>query len=118
MLERVDAARHRFGVVNHQQFHARRVRCPVAHRVHGTELPRRVHVQQRKGRRRRMEGLARQVQQHRTVLPGGIQQHRSFRLGDDLAEDLDALGFEAPKVAGRLGRDICNGGHAATPWNG
>jgi hypothetical protein len=38
------------------------------------------------------------VQQHRAVLADRIQHDRPLALGDDLAQDVDALGFEALQV--------------------
>ena len=40
-----------------------------------------------------------QVQHHRAVLADRIEHHRIFGLGDDLAQNLDALGFEALQVS-------------------
>jgi hypothetical protein len=55
-------------------------------------------VQQRKRRHRRVEGLHRQVQHHRAVLADRVEHHRVVGFGDDLAHDVDALGFEALQV--------------------
>jgi hypothetical protein len=43
------------------------------------------------------------VQQHRTVLADRIHHHRIDELRRNLAQDVDALGFEAVKV-GQHGR--------------
>jgi hypothetical protein len=51
-----------------------------------------------KRRRRRVEGLASQVQHHGAVLADRIQHHRAVGLGHHLAHDVDALGFEALQV--------------------
>ena len=70
----------------------------VAEGDHLAELPAGVDVQQRDRRARRMERLQQQVQQHRTVLADGIQHHRVAELGRDLAQDVDAFGFEPIEV--------------------
>ena len=67
---------------------------PVAKRVHVAELPGRVDMEQREGRRRREEGLAGEVEHHRAVLADRIEHHRPLGLGDDLAHDVDALRLE------------------------
>ncbi len=38
------------------------------------------------------------MQHHRAVLADGIEHHRLLALGDDLAHDVDALGFKPLKV--------------------
>jgi hypothetical protein len=40
----------------------------------------------------------RQVQHHAAVLADGVEHHRVVGLGDHLAHDVDALGFEALQV--------------------
>jgi hypothetical protein len=65
------------------------------------EVPRRVDVQQRERRLRRVERLARDVQHARRVLAAGEQQHRPFELRDDLAQDMDALRLELAQVRQR-----------------
>ena len=52
-------------------------------------------MEQREGRRTGIECLARQMQHHRAVLADTVEHHRFVGLGDDLAHDVDALGFEA-----------------------
>jgi hypothetical protein len=86
------------------QFHARLARHALAHLVHRAELPRGVHVQQRERRPRRKERLAREMQHDRAVLADRVQHHRPLGLGDRLAQDVDAFGFEALQVV--------QGGHA------
>ena len=39
-----------------------------------------------------------QVQHHRRILADRMQQHGPREIGGDLAEDVDALGFELPEV--------------------
>src|SRR3546814_6675022 len=50
MIEGVDHARHRLGIVIEEQAHPAFMRHSVAKLVHRPELPRRIHMQQRKGR--------------------------------------------------------------------
>ena len=95
VVERIDATFLRFRILVNQQLHARFRRHPVAQRVHVAKLPGRIDVQQRKWRRRGMEGLARQMQHHRRILADRVQHHRLFGLGDHFPEDVDALGFKA-----------------------
>src|SRR5205823_691329 len=54
--------------------------------------------QERKRRLARMEGLERQPQHHRAVLPDRVQHHGSLGLRDDLAHDVDAFGLQALEV--------------------
>ncbi|KDX38553.1 hypothetical protein AC96_5203 [Escherichia coli 2-156-04_S4_C2] len=51
-------------------------------------------MQQRKGWRAGVEGLARQVQHHRRVLAYRIEHDRPLALASHLAEDVDAFGLE------------------------
>ena len=105
MVERVDPLRERIGVAMDDQLHSRRGGSAITQRVHGAKLPRRVDMEQRKGRRRRMEGLAREVEHHRAVLAHRVEHHGPLGLCDDLAEDVDALGFEPLKMGkGRVGQ--------------
>ncbi len=103
MVERVDAPLDAIGVLVHEQLHADFLGHLVAELVHGPELPRRVHVQQRERRHRRVEGLRRQAQHHRAVFTDRVQHHRLLRLRDRLTEDMDALGLE-PLQVGQLQR--------------
>ena len=52
-------------------------------------------MQQREGRTRGEERLLRQMQHHGGILADRIEHHRALGLGDDFAQDVDALGFEA-----------------------
>ncbi len=56
-------------------------------------------MEQREGRRRRIERLARQMQHDRAVLADRIEHHRALGLGDHFAQDVDALGLEALKMS-------------------
>ena len=61
---------------------------------HLAELPRRVHVHERKRRLARVKGLLRQPYHHARVLADRVQHHRLFELRRHLADDVDALGLE------------------------
>jgi 3'-phosphoadenosine 5'-phosphosulfate sulfotransferase (PAPS reductase)/FAD synthetase len=89
------------GVLVHEYLHADLARHAFAQFVHGAELPRRVHVQQRERQLRGVEGLERQVQHHRAVLADRVEHHRLLALGHDLAHDLDALGLQPFEVGER-----------------
>ena len=71
----------------------------IAERDHFPEFPGRVDVQQRERRLRRVERLHREVQHHRAVLADGVEHDRPLALGDDLAQDVDAFGFEPLQVS-------------------
>ena len=101
MFERVDAAGERFRVLVHDEVDARLGCDLVAERVHVAKLPRRIDVEQRKGQRAREESLLREVEHHRRILADRIEHHRLVRLGDRLAQDMDALGLE-PVEMGQL----------------
>ncbi len=105
--ERVDALRQTLRVHVHEQLHAEFARHLVAKLVHVAELPRRVDVQQRKRRRRRIERLDREVQHHRAVLADGVEHHRLLALRHHLAHDVDALGLEPLQVGERRCRRRC-----------
>jgi len=72
---------------------------PVPELDHLSELPGGVDVQQREGELARVERLAGQVHHHRGVLADRVEHHRVVELGGDLADDVDALGFELLEVA-------------------
>ncbi len=98
MIERVDPALLGLGIGPHQQLHPGVLRRLFAQRIHVLELPRRVDMHQREGRRRGIERLLRQVQHHRAVLADRIEHDRLGRLGRDLTHDMDALGLEPLQV--------------------
>ena len=91
MVERVDAARLRLGIMMDQQFHARVARGLVAQIIHRPELPGGVDMEQREGRRRGIEGLLGQMQHHRRILAHRIQHHRPLRLRHNLPQYMYAL---------------------------
>jgi len=72
---------------------------PVAEGDHVPEFPGGVDMQHREWQLARVEGLARQMQQHRRVLADGVEQHGTLELGRHLTEDVDALGLELLQVA-------------------
>ena len=80
------------------QFHPRLRRRLVAKRVHVPELPHRVDMEEREGRRGGLEGLAGEVEQDRAVLARRIEQNRPLRLGRRLAENMDRFRLEALEV--------------------
>ena len=94
----------------HDQLETELARHAIAELDHLPEFPGRVDVHQRKRQAPRMEGLARQVQQHRAVLADRIQHDRVVELGRHLADDLDALGLEALKLRHVL-REFAQNGH-------
>jgi hypothetical protein len=94
VIEGIDPALDRLGVLVDEQFHAALPGHLVTQFVHLPELPGGVDVQQRERWRRGMERLARQVKHHRAVLADRIHHHRPLGLRDDFAHDVDRLGFE------------------------
>ena len=58
----------------------------------------RVDVQEREGRRARVERLPGQVQHHRRVLPDRVQHHRVLGLRHHLPDDVHRLGLEPVEV--------------------
>ena len=66
--------------------------------VHLLELVPGIDVHEREGQFLRIEGLAREVQHDRGILADGIQHYGPFEFRDDLAHDVDALGFELHQV--------------------
>ena len=99
MRERVDALGHGLGVAVHDEAHARFGGHAIAHLVHGAELPGGVDVQERERRRRREEGLLRDVQHDRAVLAHRVEHHRVVGLGDRLPHDVNAFGLEPLQVS-------------------
>ena len=98
VVERVDAALDGVGVLVDQQVHPDLVGHLVAELVHRLELPRRVDVEQRERRHRRIEGLGGEVQHAGAVLADRVEHHRLLGFRDGLSEDLDALGLQALEV--------------------
>ena len=98
VAERPDPPLHALPVDVNQQLHPVRLGHAVPELVHLRELPGRVDVEQRKRRRRRVERLAREVQQDRGILPDRVEHHRSAKLGHRFAQDVDRLRFEPAKV--------------------
>ena len=55
-------------------------------------------MEQRERQAAGVERLHRQAHHHRRVLADRVEHHRVLELGRDLANDVDALGFELPEV--------------------
>ena len=72
----------------------------IAKPDHLAELPRRVDVEEWKGKRAGRERLLRQSYEDGGVLSDRVEHHRPFELGDDLAEDADALCLEEAEMRG------------------
>src|SRR5450759_4116943 len=66
----------------------------IAERNHIMEFPSRIDVQKRKRRLARMKRLLRDVQQRARILAHRIEHHRIAEFADDLAHNVDRLGFE------------------------
>jgi hypothetical protein len=96
--EGVDALRDAVRVGVHDQVEAELLRDAVAQLVHRPELPAGVDVQQRKWGQSRVESLQRDVQHRRAVLADRVEHDRVVALGNDLAHDLDAFGFQTLQV--------------------
>ena len=94
VIERVHVHRQPLGVRVDEELHSELRGDVVAERVHVAELPRRVDMQQGKGRLGGVEGPHRELEHHRAVLADRVEHHGLLRLGDDLAHDVDALGLE------------------------
>ena len=103
MVEGIDAPLLGLGILVDQQLHPAFARHPVAQLIHRLKFPGRVDMQQREGRRRGVEGLARQVQHDGAVLAHRIEHHRLFRLRHHFTQDVDALGFESLQMGQGLG---------------
>ena len=97
--DRIDAAREAVLVHMHDQIEPEPPRGFVAKRDHVAELPGGVDMQQREGEFRRIERLERDMQHDAGVLADRIQHHRLLELGNDVAHDLDGLGFKAPQMS-------------------
>jgi hypothetical protein len=93
--DRSNAARHAVLIGMHQQINSETTGGFIAKRNHFAKFPGRIDVEQRERQRRRIECLDREVQQNGAVLADRIHQNRVVGGGDDLAEDMDALGFQA-----------------------
>ena len=98
MIERVDPALLRFGIMVDKQFHAALLRHPVTQLVHVLELPGRIDVKQRKRRRRGIKGLARKMQHHGRILADAVEHHWLLRLRNNLAHDMNALSLKPLKM--------------------
>jgi hypothetical protein len=94
VAERADAAGQAVAVDVHDQRQAELLHPPIAKGDHLAELPGRVDVQQGEGRLGRMEGLHREMKQHRGVLADRVEDDRFAEHRGGLAQGMDGLGFE------------------------
>jgi hypothetical protein len=78
----------------YEHVHAQTTGGFVAKRDHLAEFPGCIDVQQRKRRLARMKRLLRDVQQRARILAHRIEHHRIAEFADDLAHNVDRLGFE------------------------
>ena len=90
-LERIDPGARGLLVGMHEQVQAILRGHAIAMLDQGAEIPARGDVQEGKRRRRREEGLARQMQHDAGILAHRIEHHRPAELGHDLAQDVDRL---------------------------
>jgi len=102
VADRADALRQPERIDVDLQLDAVARRHRIAKRVHLAEFPAGVDVQQRDRRWRRKKRLAQQMQQHRAVLADRVQHHRLAEFRRHLAQDVDALGFEAVEMGKRM----------------
>ena len=110
MIERVDPSRRGVWVLMDDQFHPRFFGGLFPQRIHVLELPCRVDMHEREGRGRWIECFLRKVQHDGAVLADRIKHHGLFRLCDDFAHDMDALGFEPLEMGQGFGV-----GHGSAP---
>ncbi len=99
--ERLRAVGNRLFVGVNDQSCADLGRVPVPELDHLAELVGRVDVKERERNRTRMEGLLRQAKHDGGVFADGVEHHRAFELGDDLADDVDAFRLERPQMVER-----------------
>ena len=98
VVQWVDVLLDPLGVDVDQQIHPGLLGHVVPEVVHRLELPAGVDVQEREGRRARVERLPGQVQHHRRVLPDRVQHHRVLGLRHHLPDDVHRLGLEPVEV--------------------
>src|ERR1035437_10547687 len=95
---RRNAARKSLLIDVHQQIHSDARRRLIAERDHLTEFPGRIDVQKRERRLPRLKGPLRDVQQRARILAHRIEHHRIAEFADELAHNVDRLGFEPTQV--------------------
>jgi hypothetical protein len=100
-MPRASASGLRWTIRVDDQGHPRRGGERVAQRVELGELPAGVDVEQREGRPRGEEALAREMEHDAAVLAAGEEHHRPCRLGGALADDLDRFRFQAVEMVAR-----------------
>jgi hypothetical protein len=94
--------RERLAVGVDDEIELERPRRRVAKRDHLAEFPGGIDMQHRQRNARRIERLAREVQQDCRILAGRIKQHRPGERRHRLAQDRDAFRLELRKM--RLAR--------------
>ena len=82
-----------------QQFRAYRASHLVAKAEHLGKLEASVHMQQREGNRRRVEGLLRQPQHDGRILADRVEHDRTLEFRGYFAQNVNALGFEQLQMA-------------------
>ena len=71
---------------------------PVPELDHLAKLVCGIDVQQRERNSARVERLLGQPHHDRRILADGVQHYRALKLGHDLAQDVNAFGFEHAQV--------------------
>ena len=88
------------------EIEAQRARCVVAELEHLVKLVAGVDMQERKRDGSREKGFLRQAKHDRGVFADRVQHDRLLKFRSNLAEDVDALGFETLEMA-QSGRGEC-----------
>ena len=70
----------------------------VAEFDHLLKLVSGIHMQQGERDGAGMKCLLRETDHHRGILADGVEHHGPFELGGDLAEDVNALGFQGSQM--------------------
>jgi len=112
--EGIDAGLHALLVDVHDELPVVLFRHAVAEADHLLEFPGGVDVHERERRLAGREGLQGQVQHHGGILADGIEHHRVFELGRDLADDVDGFGLELFQVREALFGEIHHGNSVKT----
>ena len=113
MVERIDALLKCFWVPVHDKIDALFGSDAVPSLIHLAKLPGRIDVQQRERQRTREEGLPGEVKHHRRILAHREKHHRARGLRHGLAQDEDALRFQAVKM-----RQVAGHWHRVCPLPG
>ena len=108
VIKRIDPSFLRFGVLVDQKLHAGLLGHLVAQLIHRLELPGRIDMEQREGRRRWIKRLARQMQHHSGILADGIEHHWPLGFCHNFTHDVDRLCLKAFEMGQALR-------HSSTP---